>query len=95
MQGVFAKVPFPEERIILGKIKSNDGVWYSNLSSMSDILQWANAREGRFQSFFCGLDLPEYYEYGSFIGLFGEFLPLEASRDSVLTEFWKNCLAYY
>ena len=53
------------------------------------------AKKGNFQTFFCGKACSETYNYGSFIGLFGKFLPMDASREPVLAEFWKKCLANY
>lgn len=95
VQGTAVDPLLPESRVILGKIKGRPGRVYENLRSVSDILGWYQTRSGSFQTFFCGTEQPETFEYGNFIGLFGAFLPRIASRETVLEEFWKNCLAYY
>ena len=85
----------PEQRLILGKYKGRMGRTYEGLLPESDILQWYQRESGEFSSFFCGTEAPETYDYGSFIGLFGRFLPLDLPRETALEEFWKRCLAYY
>lgn len=94
-QGTAVYPKLPESRIILGKFKGRSGRVYENLRSASDILGWYQARSGSFRTFFCGTEQPEIFKYGSFVGLFGAFLPRTASRETVLEEFWKNCLACY
>ena len=84
-----------EKRLILGKFKGREGQTYSGLTPLSDITHWYQSGEGEFRTFFCGMEKPETFEYGSFIGLFGRFLPLEAERDKVLAQFWDTCLKYY
>ena len=85
----------PEQRLILGKYKGRMGRIYQGLKPESDILQWHKSESKRFSTFFCGTEAAETYDYGSFIGLFGAFLPPTASRDEILEEFWERCLAYY
>jgi len=95
VQGAAVDLKLPKSRLILGKLKGRPGRVYENLRSVSDILDWYHARSGSFRTFFCGTEQPETFRYGSFIGLFGAFLPRTASRKTVLEEFWKNCLACY
>lgn len=83
------------ERLILGKIKGRAGREYTGLSSRSDILQWFQNGNGEFQTMFCGTDGPEVFDYGSFIGLFGAFLPFDAGREETLRLFWSRCLQEY
>lgn len=85
----------PAKRLILGKIKGREGRVYSGLHSVSKILEWFHRENGFFKTFFCGTKMPEMLAYGSFIGLFGEYLPLEDSREKVLKQFWDKCLEYY
>lgn len=82
-------------RLILGKIKAKEGKSYSKLADKSSILEWFNSGTSGFQSYYVGTDEPEYYDYGSFIGLFGEFLPKDANRDDALRLFWDKCLQQY
>lgn len=79
-------------RLILGKIKAKEGKSYSGLADKSNILKWFNSGIGGFQSYFVGTGEQEYYDYGSFIGVFGEFLPKDADRDDALRLFWDRCL---
>lgn len=82
-------------RLILGKIKAKEGKSYSKLADKSNILEWFNSGIGGFLSYFVGTDEPECYNYGSFIGLFGEFLPKDTNRDDALRLFWDRCLKQY
>ena len=95
VQGAQIGLDLPESRMILGKIKGRHGRVYQNLKSESDILLWYRSKTGRFQTFFSGTEAPERFDGGSFIGLFGAFLDSAASRDAVLDEFWKSCLAWF
>lgn len=82
-------------RLILGKIKAREGRSYSKLADQSSILEWFNSGSGSFQSYYVGTDEPERYDYGSFMGVFGEFLPMDANRDDTLRLFWNRCLQQY
>lgn len=82
-------------RLILGKIKGREGRSYSRLADKSNILEWFHSGTGGFRSYYVGTDEPECYDYGSFIGLFGEFLPKDTSRDDALRLFWDRCLQQY
>ncbi len=82
-------------RLILGKIKPREDKSYFELADKSNILEWFNGGTGGFRSYFVGTDEPERYIYGSFIGLFGEFLPKDANRDDALRLFWDRCLQQY
>ncbi len=82
-------------RLILGKIKAREGKIYSKLTDKSNILEWFNSGIGGFRSYFVGTDGPECYDYGSFMGLFGEFLPKDSNRDDALRLFWDRCLQQY
>lgn len=82
-------------RLILGKIKAKEGKSYSKLADKSNILEWFNSGIGGFRSYFVGTDKPECYDYGSFIGLFGEFLPKDTNREDALRLFWDRCLKQY
>ncbi len=82
-------------RLILGKIKGKEGRIYSKLADKSNILEWFSSGIGGFHSYYVGTDEPEYYDYGSFIGLFGEFLPKNTNRDDALRLFWDRCLQQY
>ena len=81
--------------LILGKIKAREGKSYSELADESNILEWFNSGTGGFRSCFVGTDEPERYDYGSFIGLFGEFLQKDTNRDDALRLFWDRCLQQY
>lgn len=82
-------------RLILGKIKGRAGREYKGLSSCSNILQWFQNGNGEFRTLFCGTDGPEVFDYGSFIGLFGAFLPSSTERTEALCLFWDKCLQEY
>mgnify|MGYP001095011694 CR=1 FL=1 len=84
-----------DKRLILGKIKAQEGKSYSKLTDKSNILEWFNSGIGGFRSYFVGTDEPECYDYGSFIGLFGEFLPKNTNREDALRLFWDGCLQQY
>lgn len=95
VQGKEMFEPQVEGRLILGKIKAREGKIYSELADRSNILEWFDSGTGEFQTYFVGTDEPECYDYGSFIGLFGEFLPKETNREDVLGLFWDRCLQQY
>lgn len=76
--------PLPERRLILGKYKGRMGRTYQGLKPESDVFQWYHRGTGEFSTFFCGTETPETYDYGSFIGLFGEFLPSLDYREDTL-----------
>lgn len=82
-------------RLILGKIKGRAGREYMGLSSCSSILQWFQNGNGEFRTLFCGTEDPEIFDYGSFIGLFGVFLPSDTEREETLRLFWRKCLQEY
>lgn len=84
-----------DKRLILGKIKAKEGKSYCKLVDQSNILEWYNSGNGGFHSYFVGTDEPECFDYGSFIGLFGEFLPKNTNRDDALRLFWGRCLQQY
>lgn len=79
-------------RMILGKIKGRAGREYTGLSSCSNILHWFQNGEGEFRTLFCGTEGFETFDYGSFIGLFGAFLPYDTVREETLRRFWSKCL---
>lgn len=87
--------PQGDGRLILGKIKAREGRGYSKLADKSNILEWFNSGIGGFQTYFAGTDELECYDYGSFIGLFGEFLPKKANRNDALKQFWDGCLQQF
>lgn len=84
-----------DRRLILGKIKAKEGKSYFKLADQSNILEWFDSGSGGFQSYFVGTDEPECYDYGSFMGMFGEFLPKDTNRDDALRLFWDRCLQQY
>lgn len=84
-----------DRRLILGKIKAKEGKGYFKLADQSNILEWFASGTGGFQSYFVGTDEPERYDYGSFMGIFGEFLPKDTNRDDALGLFWDRCLQQY
>lgn len=79
-------------RLILGKIKGRAGRRYTGLSSCSNILHWFQNGNGEFRTLFCGTEGFETFDYGSFIGLFGAFLPCGTVREETLQLFWNKCL---
>lgn len=83
------------KRLVIGKIKGKEGRVYSNLKSISNISDWFKKENGFFKTFFCGTDRKELFECGSFIGLFGEFFPLEDVRERVWGKFMEKCLENY
>lgn len=96
LQGVCGdRVENIQKRLVIGKIKGKEGKAYSNLKSESEITEWFERGEGRFRTFYCGTDEREVFEYGSFIGLFGEFFSLDDPREKVLGRFMEGCLEYY
>lgn len=84
-----------QKRLVIGKIKGKEGKVYSNLESISNISEWFEQETGFFKTFYCGTDGKELFEYGSFIGMFGEFFSLEDTRERVLKKFMERCLEYY
>lgn len=82
-------------RLILGKIKGRVGREYAGLCSCSNILQWFQNGHGEFRTLFCGVKGSEIFDYGSFIGLFGAFLPSDTEREESLRLFWSKCLQEY
>ena len=95
VQGKEIHESWPDRRLIMGKIKAKEGKSYCKLADQSNILEWFNSGIGGFQSYFVGTDEPEYYDYGSFIGLFGELLTKDTNRDDALRLFWDRCLQQY
>lgn len=96
LQGDYAEqIELPKKRLILGKIKGKEGTWYSNLKSCSDITNWFQNQDGYFKTFFCGMDEPELFTYGSYIGLFGEFFDEKETRTEIIHKFWEKCIEYY
>lgn len=96
MQGeIPEKTEYFSRRLMIGKIKAREGRVYSGLKSRLDILEWFQRKEGGFQTFFCGTDGPQRVAYGSYIGLFGEFVSEEETRETVLHKFWDRCIEYY
>lgn len=85
----------PKKRLVLGKIKGKEGEWYSNLKSLSDITNWFQNQDGVFKTFFCGTDKLELFEYGSYIGIFGEFFEEKETRTEIIHKFWEKCIEYY
>jgi len=83
------------KRLIIGKVKGREGRSYGDLKSFSGILDWFQKEDGYFETFFCGDGEPELFEYGSYIGVFGEFFGMDASRERVLHRFWERCIKYY
>lgn len=95
MQGTdIEEIQYPDKRLVLGKIKGREGRIYQGLESYSGITEWYDRQSGNFQTFFCGTEEPERFEYGSYIGIFGEFFPKETEREKVLNMFWGRCLEY-
>lgn len=89
------KIEHPKKRLVLGKIKAKEGRVYSNLESYSGITDWFQKQEGFFRTFFCGTEEPEKFEYGSYIGVFGEFFDNGDTREYILNMFWGRCIEYY
>lgn len=83
------------KRLVLGKIKAKEGRSYSNLKSYSNIMHWFQAQNGFFKTYFCGTDEPENFEYGSYIGVFGEFFDETDTKEKILNYFWEKCLEQY
>lgn len=82
-------------RLLLGKLKGREGRVYEKLTVQGDIVQWFQNGEGEFCIPFCGVNAPETFTYGSFIGLFGTFLPEGSEREEALQHFWRRCLQEY
>lgn len=86
------KIEYPSKRLMLGKIKAREGRVYFGLKSSSDIQEWFRRKEGGFKTFFCGTNGPQIFAYGSYIGMFGEFVPEDETREAILHKFWNRCL---
>lgn len=86
---------YSDYRLAIGKIKARQGRAYAGLESCSDIMEWFEKREKGFTSFFCGTEKKEIFEYGSYIGFFGESFSIRESKKIVLKRFWGKCLEYY
>lgn len=82
-------------RLLLGKLKGREGRIYEKLTANGNIVQWFQNGEGEFGTLFCGVNGPETFTYGSFIGLFGAFLPKKVEREEALQHFWRRCLEEY
>lgn len=96
MQGTDTEqIRYPDQRLVLGKIKAKEGRIYQGLKSYSGITEWFDRQSGDFQTFFCGTEEPERFAYGSYIGIFGEFFPKEAEREKILNMFWGRCIECY
>lgn len=96
MQGIPAEeIRYTNKRLAIGKIKARQGRVYEGLQSYSGITEWFEGQEGCFKTFFCGVDGPERFEYGSYIGMFGEFFLKDVTREEVLDRFWRSCIEKY
>lgn len=96
MQGIcIGRAKYLDKRLAIGKIKGREGKTYEGLKSYSGITEWFEKQDGCFQTFFCGTNEPERFEYGSYIGIFGEFFPIGDEREKVLSKFWMRCIEYY
>lgn len=89
------EIPYDGKRLILGKVKGREGRSYGNLKSFSDITDWFGKKKGFFETYYCGSGEPELFEYGSYIGVFGEFFEMDVLRESVLNRFWERCIKWY
>lgn len=87
--------PPNSKRLLLGKIKGREGRRYSNLKGDSNILNWYQNKEGSFRTYFFGTEEPEWFDYGSYIGLFGTVLSQEETRENALKVFWGECLSQF
>lgn len=96
LQGCCAdEIAYEGKRLVIGKLKGREGRTYANLKSFSDISRWFQEKDGYFETLFCGDGEPEVFEYGSYIGVFGEFFGLDESRERVLHRFWSRCIKWY
>lgn len=96
LQGLcMEEIPYDGKRLILGKVKGREGRSYGNLKSFSDIAEWFDKKDGHFETYYCGGGEPELFEYGSYIGMFGEFFETDVSREKVLNSFWERCIKWY
>lgn len=96
MQGIWTEeIRYPSRRLVIGKIKGKEGREYEGLESHSGITDWFERQKGSFKTFFCGTVETEIFEYGSYIGIFGEFFQREAEKEEILNKFWRSCLEYY
>lgn len=89
------EIVYEGKRLIIGKVKGREGRIYANMKSFSDISDWFQEKDGYFETFFCGDSEPELFEYGSYIGVFGEFFEMGDSREGVLHRFWERCIKWY
>lgn len=89
------EIVYEGKRLVIGKVKGREGRSYRNLESFSDISKWFRKGDGYFETFYCGDSEPEFFEYGSYIGVFGEFFEMGEPRERVLHKFWERCLKYY
>ncbi len=78
-------------RILLGKIKGIKDRQYLGLCNKSEIRNWfkCNVEGEGFREYYLK---DEVYGYGSFAGLFGEFISDRLDRESVLVKFMEICL---
>lgn len=83
------------KRLVIGKVKGREGRSYGNLESFSGISDWFREGDGYFETFYCGDSEPELLEYGSYIGVFGEFFEMGEPRERVLHKFWERCIEWY
>lgn len=96
MQGICIKeMKCPKKRLAIGKVKAKQGRKYVGMESCSNITEWFKKKEGGFKTFFCGTDEEEIFEYGSYIGIFGEFFSGADDRETILNMFWRRCIEYY
>lgn len=96
LQGYCTKqMVHPVKRLVIGKIKSREGKVYSDLKSYSNIEAWYKSKKGYFETLFCGTGGAELFEYGSYIGIFGEFFNMAEEREQVLHSFWEKCIKFY
>lgn len=92
-QDIDLHMPF-HQRLIIGKIKGKMGERYSYIKKGGDILSWYQEGKGMFEKIFLKNSAEMLFEYGSFIGIFGEFFSNDVSQREILTRFWKHCLKY-
>lgn len=89
------KAVYEGRRLAIGKVKGREGRYYADLKSFSDIVHWFQEKDGYFETFFCGGGESDLFEYGSYIGVFGEFFEWDESRERVLHRFWDRCIKWY
>ena len=96
IQGVYTEeIQYPDHRLVFGKVKARQGKKYAGLESYSNIVDWFEIPGKSFTSFFCGRERKEIFEYGSYIGIFGESFFIGEDREMMLKKFWRRCLEYY